>query len=121
MPRRIVYILFVLSVVLAGILGRQPLSAQPSGNGCSEAAVIAQSSSSQESDAMRCFVHSLIAPEVTSEVLSPTLHLICKHLSTQHLSFWSKPHTSNPDHYHTVSLHPDSVDYYVFSLGKILI
>lgn len=121
MPGRRIYILFLLSVVLAGILGRQPLTIQPSGNGCPTASVITQHSSSQEREAIHCFVHSLIAPEVISEVLSPTLHLICKHHTTQHLFFRPRPHTFDSDHYHTVNLHPNSVDYYVFSLGKILI
>ena len=114
MTGKIGYFLFALLVLTTGTLCRQQLPVQYASGGDSVG-------NQFEESGLHYFHHSFIASETVSEVIAPMLHINCRQLASATPSLRPSEKSPLPCSNRPANPHPDAVDYYVFSLGKIRI
>lgn len=120
MTGKIGYFLFALLVLTTGTLCRQQLPVQYASGGDSVGS-LTQHVPPQEKSDLHYFHHSFIASETVSEVIAPMLHINCRQLASATPSLRPSEKSPLPCSNRPANPHPDAVDYYVFSLGKIRI
>jgi hypothetical protein len=120
MTGKIGYFLFALLVLTTGTLCRQQLPVQYASGGDSVGS-LTQHVPPQEKSGLHYFHHSFIASETVSEVIAPMLHINCRQLASATPSLRPSEKSPLPCSNRPANPHPDAVDYYVFSLGKIRI
>ena len=88
---------------------------------CRQIGSLTQHVPPQEKSGLHYFHHSFIASETVSEVIAPMLHINCRQLASATPSLRPSEKSPLPCSNRPANPHPDAVDYYVFSLGKIRI
>lgn len=121
MRERITYILIVLLVVMTGALCRQQTAVQIATD--VGKAILAPYSSSQDQDVNRYSGHSFIVPEIMNEIHIPISgqKVLVKYFALSSINNTGKQVIAGFCCDLFAYLHPDPVDYYIFSLGRIRI
>lgn len=110
--------LFALLVLTTGALCRRQLPVQYASVG-NPVDGLTQQVPLQEKSGLHCFHHSFIASETVSGVLAPVLHINCRQPASATPALRSSEKSPLPCSNRPANPHPDAVDYYVFSPGKI--